>query len=174
MTLPNAATRGIATTILILAGAPGCTKPGLTAPTNRYIPQARQITVTTVPMLVREDQTIYPFLKPDFGKGGVLEGKEVYAFSPSMLTAIEGDTIHFTFVNPEDDVHSFVLPDFAVALPGQKTTTATYVARHAGIYTILCNIPAHLPMMSGQLIVLAPGAIGSAKDSAAPAAAPRQ
>jgi plastocyanin len=39
---------------------------------------------------------VLPFLKGDFAKGGVLEGKEVYAFSPSTITVIVGDTIHFT------------------------------------------------------------------------------
>jgi hypothetical protein len=62
--------------------------------------------------------------------------------------------INRTLINPEDDVHSFVLPDFAVSLPGNKTTTATYVARHAGIFPILCAVKSHLPMMSGQLVVL--------------------
>lgn len=124
-----------------------------------YVPRSRAITVTTVPLLVKEDQSVLPFLKEDFAKGGVLEGKEVYAFSPSTLTVVEGDTIHFTFINPEDDVHSFVLSDFAVSLPGQKTTSATYVAKHAGIYPFVCAIPAHLPMMSGQLVVLAPASV---------------
>ena len=95
-----------------------------------------------------------PFLKQDFAKGGVLDGKEVYAFSPSSITVVEGDTVQFTFMNPEDDDHSFVLPDFAVALPPQKVTAATYVAKHAGIFTILCAVQSHLPMMSGQLVVL--------------------
>ena len=119
-----------------------------------YKPRTREITVTTVPLLVREAQTVYPFLKPAFAKGGVLDGKEVYAFSPSTITVVEGDTIHLTLINPEDDFHSFVLPDFAVALPGGKTTEATYVARQAGIFKILCSVPSHLPMMSGQLVVL--------------------
>jgi hypothetical protein len=74
---------------------------------------------------------------------------------------VEGDTIHFTFVNPEDDPHSFVLPDLAVSLPGGTTTHATYVAKHAGVYPITCAIQAHMPMMSGQLIVLAPAAVAS-------------
>lgn len=119
-----------------------------------YQAHVRELTVTTVPLLVKEEATVYPFLKTDFAKGGVLEGKEVYAFSPSTLTVVEGDTIHFTFVNPEDDVHSFVLPDFAVSLPGQRVTTATYVARRAGVFPIVCAIRSHLPMMSGQLVVL--------------------
>lgn len=124
-----------------------------------YTPVARAITMTTVPLLVREEQRVLPFLTADFAKGGVLDGKEVYAFSPSTVTVEQGDTIHFVFVNPEDDVHSFVLPDFSVALPPQKTTTATYVARHAGIYTFTCSIPAHAPMMWGQLVVLSPSAV---------------
>lgn len=121
---------------------------------HRYAPQTRHITVTTVPLLVKEQQAVLPFLKQDFAKGGVLDGKEVYAFSPSSITVVEGDTIHFTLINPEDDDHSFVLPDFAVALPPQKELDTTYVARRAGIFPIVCAVQSHLPMMSGQLVVL--------------------
>jgi plastocyanin len=128
--------------------------------TPAYKPQARNITITTVPLLVKEQQSVLPFLKEDFAKGAVLDGKEVYAFSPSSITVFEGDTIHFTFINPENDVHSFVLPDLAVPLPPQKTTTATYVAKHAGIYPFVCAVQAHLPMMSGQLVVLSPSRQG--------------
>jgi plastocyanin len=120
----------------------------------RYVPRARSITITTVPMLVKEEVGVLPFLKEDFAKGGVLDGKEVYAFSPSSITVVEGDTIHFNFINPEDDVHSFVLPDLVVPLPPQRTTTATYLAKRAGIYPFVCSIASHLPMMSGQLVVL--------------------
>ena len=127
-----------------------------------YTPRIREITVTTVPLLVKETASLYPFLADEFASGGVLDGKEVYAFSPSTLTVVEGDTIHFTFVNPEDDEHSFVLPDFTVALPGQQVTHATYVARRAGIYSFVCSIPSHLPMMWGQLVVLAPAAVAGA------------
>ena len=70
------------------------------------------------------------------------------------MSVIEGDTIHFTFINAEDDVHSFVLPDFSVSLPAQKATTATYVAKRAGIFTFVCAVQSHLPMMWGQLVVL--------------------
>ena len=121
---------------------------------RRYTPTTRAITITTVPMLVKEEQKVLPFLTADFAKGGVLDGKEVYAFSPSTVTVVEGDTIHFTLINPEDDVHSFVLPDLAVSLPGQAMTTATYVAKHAGIFPFVCAIQAHLPMMWGELVVL--------------------
>ena len=132
-----------------------CTSSRTTTTSHSYVPRVRKITVTTVPLLVREQQSVFPFLAKDFGKGGVLEGKEVYAFSPSTVTVVEGDTIHFTLINPEDDDHSFVLPDLLVPLPPQQTTRVTYVAKRAGIYPILCAVPKHLPMMSGQLIVLA-------------------
>ena len=127
----------------------------LSAAASRYVPRTREITITTVPLLVKEEQHVLPFLEQDFAKGGVLEGKEVYAFSPSTVTVIEGDTIHFTLINPEDDVHSFVLPDLAVSMPGQRVTKATYVARRAGIFPFVCAVQAHLPMMWGQLVVLA-------------------
>jgi len=133
----------------------GCASPKTPASMHTYVPRVREITVTTVPLLVREQQSVFPFLAKDFGKGGVLEGKEVYAFSPSTVAVVEGDTIHFTLINPEDDDHSFMLPDLVVPLPPQQTTRISYVAKHAGIYPILCTIPKHLPMMSGQLIVLA-------------------
>ncbi len=135
-------------------GRGGSGDGGLPPARSGYVPRTRDITVTTVPLLVREQQTVFPFLKEDFAKGGVLEGKEVYAFSPSTLTVVEGDTIHFTFINPEDDQHSFVLPDFSVQLPGEQITRATYVAERAGIFPFVCAVPAHLPMMSGQLVVL--------------------
>ncbi|MGH7603672.1 MAG: cupredoxin domain-containing protein [Gemmatimonadaceae bacterium] len=111
--------------------------------------------MTTVPLLTKELQTIYPFLGRDFGRGGVLEGKEVYAFSPSSLTVVQGDTIHFTLINPEDDAHTFVLPGLAVNLRPQSTVIADYIARNAGVFEYVCDIPAHSPMMYGQLVVLA-------------------
>jgi uncharacterized cupredoxin-like copper-binding protein len=144
--------RFVARVAALLALCAGCESTGHSGQ-MAYVPRSRTITVTTVPLLVKEGQAVYPFLKP-FAKGGVLDGKEVYAFSPSTITVVEGDTVHFTLINPEDDVHSFVLPDFAVSLPAGKTTEATYVARHAGILPITCAVPSHLPMMSGQLVVL--------------------
>ena len=136
----------------------------------RYAPRVRDITVTTVPLLVKEDAPLFPFLKEDFARGGVLENREVYAFSPSTITVVEGDTIRFTFINPEDDVHSFVLPDFSVALPGQRVTHATYAARRAGIFAFRCSIPTHLPMMWGQLVVLPASAMAGAESAASPGA----
>jgi hypothetical protein len=169
---------------LALRAAPGAAVTaavvacGGTAPHGRaatYVPRTREVTVTTVPLLVREARGVYPFLAKDFAAGGVLEGKEVYAFSPSTLVAVEGDTLRLTLINPEDDEHgflipdcdedavgSFVLPDCGVSLPPQRITHATYVARRAGIYPVMCSVAKHLPMMAGELVVLAPGAMAGA------------
>jgi plastocyanin len=150
------------------ATALACSGDRAATPAPRaYVPVSRTITVTTVPLLVKEQQNLLPFLKEDFAKGGVLEGKEVYAFSPSTITVVEGDTIHFVLINPEDDVHSFVLPDLAVSMPGQTTTKATYVAKRAGIEPFVCAVQAHLPMMSGQLVVLPACAMACALAAAA-------
>ena len=145
--------------LVIAAGLPlfaACEShsPAADSAAHPYVARTRHVTVTTVPLLVKEQQTVLPFLKGDFAKGGVLDGKEVYAFSPSTITVVEGDTIHFTLINPEDDDHSFVLPDFVVPLPPQKSLDTTYVARRSGIFPIVCAVQSHLPMMSGQLVVL--------------------
>lgn len=131
------------------------------------------MTVTMVPLLTKEQRSTYPFLARDFAKGGVLEGKEVYAFVPGTITVIEGDTLRLSLVNPEDDEHTFVLPgcteedresfklpDCTVHLPGQSVTHAVWIARHAGILPITCDLPSHAPFMAGQLVVLRPGAAG--------------
>jgi uncharacterized cupredoxin-like copper-binding protein len=114
------------------------------------------VVVTTVPLLVKELAKTYPFLAKDFAPGGVLAGKEVYAFSPSTITVMAGDTLHLSLINPEDDDHAFVLHDLFVKLAPQSKTDTTYVARSAGIYEFSCSVPAHVPMMHGQLVVLAP------------------
>jgi plastocyanin len=134
--------------IAVVTLAVACTAP--------YAPRTREFTVTTVPLLVNELAKTYPFLAKDFAKGGVLDGKEVYAFEPSALTVYAGDTLALTFINPEDDAHSFVLPGFAVDIPGQSITHATYVAKTPGLFTFRCAIPSHLPMMIGELVVLHP------------------
>ena len=123
-------------------------------PAHAYHPRTRSIAITTVPLLVKEQRGTFPFLPAAMTHGGVLDGKEVYAFSPSTITVVAGDTIRLSLINPEDDLHSFVLPDFAVSLAGNSRVDTTYVAKRAGVYPIVCAIASHLPMMSGQLVVL--------------------
>ncbi len=122
----------------------------------QYTPQTRTLTMITVPLLVKESTGTFPFLTKDFAKGGVLSGKEVYAFSPDHLTAYQGDTLDITIVNPEDDPHTFVLSDFNVnvLLPPQAATKVHFVANKVGAFTFLCDVASHLPFMTGQLTVL--------------------
>ena len=126
---------------------------------SAYQPRVRQVTITTVPLLVKELAKVYPFLAKDFATGGVLDGKEVYAFSPSTITAVAGDTLKLSLINPEDDDHSFVLHDLFVKIPPQGHIDTTYVVKAPGIYDFSCSVPSHMPMMHGQLVVLAPGAV---------------
>jgi hypothetical protein len=65
--------------------------------------------------------------------------------------------VDFTFVNPEDDEHNFVLPGLVVELPGKSVTRADWRAERAGIFTFVCTVPAHMPEMYGQLVVLPAG-----------------
>lgn len=143
-------------------------------PAARYTPVTRQVTITTLPLLVKEQVKLLPFLGADFAPGGVLAGKEVYGFYPSAVTAGVGDTLHFTFLNPEDDAHSFVLGNLVVQLPGQQVTHATWIAPAPGIFPFICAIPSHQPMMRGEIVVLAPAALagGGAPGVSGPAAAP--
>lgn len=119
-----------------------------------YVPQTREVTLTAVPLLTKELQSVYPFLSQDFAAGGVLEGKEIYAFVPDTVTVVEGDTVNFTLVNPEDDEHKFVLENLVVDLPGQSVQRASYQAAHAGVFSFACVMPTHIPYMHGQLVVL--------------------
>jgi plastocyanin len=146
---------GAARALLLSVVAAGCAgSPTPSAGSGRYQPRTREVTITAVPLLTRELRRVYPFLVRDFASGGVLEGKEVYAFEPASITAVEGDTLALTLVNPEDDAHSFLLPGLAVGMPPQSAVTARYVAAHAGIYRYLCSVPTHLPFMYGTLVVL--------------------
>jgi plastocyanin len=141
--------------VALAAFAAGC----VSAP-PAYAPQERRFVVTAVPLLTKELASTYPFLNQDFAPGGVLEGKEVYAFVPSTLTVVEGDTVRFTLVNPEDDEHNFVLPGLTIALPGQSVTEASWRAETPGIFSFVCTIPSHAPEMYGQIVVL-PADVGA-------------
>jgi uncharacterized cupredoxin-like copper-binding protein len=84
----------------------------------------------------------------------VLDGREVYAFVPSTITAVAGDTLRLSLLNPEDDAHTFILPGLVLSLPRQSRMDTSYVTHTPGIYPFVCNLPAHAPMMRGELVVL--------------------
>lgn len=138
--------------------------PGSVSPSagGGSAPQTRNITITTVPLLVKEIEGSLGFLSEDFAPGGVLEGKEVYAYSPSTIVVNQGDTLNLTVVNAEDDDHTLTIPDLGVnlILAPEAQTETTIVASEPGIYQFICEIPAHLPYMWGELVVLPAGTAG--------------
>jgi hypothetical protein len=141
-------------------GLAACAVAPPVPPVASYQPQVRELVLTTVPLLTKELADTYPFLRADFAPGGVLDGKELYAFMPSSLTVVEGDTLELTFVNPEDDAHDFVLPGLTVPIPAQSVTHASYHATRPGLFSFVCSLRAHRPLMYGQLLVL-PAAVGA-------------
>ncbi len=130
--------------------------PTAAAQAPAYAPETRSFTITAVPYLTNELADTYDYLKTDFAQGGVLDGKEVYGFYPSSLTVYQGDTVNLTLVNPEDDPHTFTLPDFDtnVNMEAQSVEKGSFVASRVGTFTFLCAESEHAPYMWGQLTVL--------------------
>jgi hypothetical protein len=80
-------------TLAFAAASASCSIPARSDARTRASAHGREIVITTVPLLTKELATTYPFLKTDFATSGVLDGKEVYEFMPSTITASEGDTL---------------------------------------------------------------------------------
>ena len=150
--------------LVALVALVACARQAPTRSRPAYVPHRRTVVVTTVPLLVKEQVKTFPFLAKDFAAGGVLDGKEVYAFAPSTITVVAGDTLALSLINPEDDDHAFAMADLYVKLPPQGRVDTTYVARTPGVYDFSCTVPAHLPMMRGQLVVLAPSAVAEERN----------
>jgi len=145
--------------IVVVMGAVIATGAGVLArgsSSSSYTPQTRAYTITGVPVLVHEMQGTLDYLQKDFAPGGIFDGKEVYGFMPSTLTVYQGDTVNLTLVNPADDPHTFTISEFGVnaQMPGTSSTTTSFVASKAGIYTYTCDEAEHAPYMYGQLVVL--------------------
>jgi len=134
------------------------------APAITYTPQTRDLLVTAVPLLVHEQSGFFDYLNKAFGKGGMLAGKEVWAFSPNNLTVYAGDTVRVTVVNPGDDPHTFTISEvnFSMNVKGQSQRKGSFVVPNPGLFKFFCSIPEHMPYMWGNLTVL--------PDSAAPQA----
>jgi uncharacterized cupredoxin-like copper-binding protein len=163
MRVPNIAAFFV---VLVGCGTRATPAPPSSRSTSAYVPRTRAVTITAVPLLVKELVKTYPFLERDFAAGGVLSGKEVYAFSPGTITVVSGDTLRLTLLNPEDDDHAFVLRDFFIKLPPQSRIDTIYIAKAPGIYDFSCSVPAHLPMMHGQLVVLSADQVAVPKQRA--------
>ncbi len=167
MRLPKRFTPWIPVLLGLTILAAGCTATAANAAQNgqsaatvathsAYQPQTRTFTITAVPLVVHEMQDSEDYLKADFAKGGLLDGKEVYGFYPSDLVVYQGDTVNLTLVNPEDDPHTFTIAplNINVEMKGQSTAHASFVASQPGTYEFVCAEPEHAPYMWGQLVVL--------------------
>jgi plastocyanin len=121
-----------------------------------YRPQTRRLPIVMVPVLTHEFAGFLDYLTPDFATGGMLAGKEVFAFLPNHLAAYAGDTLEFTCYNPADDRHTLTFPDLnqSADVPGGTSGTLTLTDLAPGIYRFHCTVAEHEPFMWGQLVVL--------------------
>jgi plastocyanin len=128
--------------------------PVAAAPASR--PQTRAVPLVMVPVLTHEFAGFLGYLGKDFAAGGLLAGKEVFAFSPSHLAAYAGDTLAITCYNPADDPHTLTFPDLqqSVDVPGGQAGRLTLPDLRPGIYRFHCTVAEHEPFMWGQLVVL--------------------
>ncbi|MBI3647569.1 MAG: cupredoxin domain-containing protein [Actinobacteria bacterium] len=153
----------IGLTWIVPAARPAKASEGPARPTapaavaqSTYVPQVKSFIVTTVPLLVHEQDTTFGYLTKDFSKKGVLHGKEVWGFSPSSLTVYQGDTVNLTLVDPSGDPHTFTIPDLGYNLnvDAEATATGSFEASKVGIFSFACEVGEHSPYMWGQLVVL--------------------
>ena len=123
---------------------------------STYKPQTRNLVVTAVPLLVHEQTGTFDYLNQDFAKGGLLDGTEVWAFSPSTLTVYAGDTVHVTVVNPGGDLHTFTISavGFSIKVPALTERHGSFVVPNVGLYKFFCAVPEHSRYMWGNLVVL--------------------
>jgi plastocyanin len=128
----------------------------LATSTSSYTPVTRDFVVAAVPLLVHEQSGTFDYLNRDFGKHGILNGKELWGWSPNSFTVYQGDTVHVTVVNAGDDPHTFTIAavGFSLSVKPQSTTSGSFVVPQAGPFTFFCSIPEHSPYMWGQLVVL--------------------
>jgi heme/copper-type cytochrome/quinol oxidase subunit 2 len=128
---------------------------------GHYTPQARHFVMTIVPSWVHEVTSAYDYLGAEFGKKGLLAGKEVWGFSPSSITVYQGDTVDIELYNPSSDPHTWTITELGVNVPagGAAKATVHFVADTVGIFEFNCEIGEHFPFMTGQLTVL-PGSSG--------------
>lgn len=142
------------------AGASGTPPMSMTAVTPTASPsgQGRTLVISMVPVLTHEFQTFLPYLKNAFTKGGLLDGKELFAFLPAHVSAYAGEPLTFEIYNPADDPHTmtFISLQQTVDVPGHAKATLTLPPLKAGIYDFACLELEHEPFMWGQLTVLPP------------------
>jgi len=138
------------------------TQPPVQAAQSNYTPQTRSFVMTIVPYWVHEETGVFDYLKGDFSKKGILNGKEVWGFNPSSITVYQGDTVDIVLYNPSSDPHTWTLDGMDVNVPvdAQAKADVHFTASEVGLFQFNCEVGEHFPFMTGQLTVL--------PDSAAP------
>jgi heme/copper-type cytochrome/quinol oxidase subunit 2 len=123
---------------------------------SHYTPQTRNFVMTIVPSWVHEVTGTYDYLNAEFGKKGLLAGKEVWGFSPSGITVYQGDTVVIELYNPSSDPHTWTIAELGVNAPvgGAAKATVHFVASKVGVFQFNCEVGEHFPFMTGQLTVL--------------------
>lgn len=157
----------LAALVLVAGFATGCSKSDggknssnskTTAPVAKYSPKTLNIDMVAITSMIGEQAEVpaFAFLKKDFKAGGVLDGHEVFSWSPDAITVYKGDTVNLTIAGTGPDDHVFTLPDFNVTtpIPSYKTTPVTFVASKVGVFRYYCTVSEHMPYMQGFLTVL--------------------
>lgn len=149
--------------LMLVAAACSSSPAGTSNPPSAgssYTPQTRAIDMVTTQAVIGEFGNI-PGLKDEIGaalaSGGPLDGKEVYAWYPSSLTAYVGDTVKITIHNAQGDQHIFSLPDFGVTgtiIPPDSVVTVSFTVTKPNTFRFFCAVPEHMPWMQGFLTVL--------------------
>lgn len=156
------------TALALVAGlATGCSKnrspsdaasSTTTAPAAKYEPKTLNIDMVAITSMIGEQAEVpaFAFLKKDFKAGGVLDGHEVFSWSPDAITVYKGDTVNLAITGTGPDDHVFSLPDFSVTqpIPSYKTSNVSFVASKVGVFRYFCTVSEHMPYMQGFLTVL--------------------
>ena len=126
--------------------------------TVAYKPKTVSIDMVAITSMIGESAEIpqFAFLKQDFKSGGVLDGHEVFSWSPDAITVYKGDTVNLAITGTGPDDHVFNLPDLGVTtpIPSYKTTQVSFTASKVGVFRYFCTVAEHMPYMQGFLTVL--------------------
>src|SRR3954471_14234078 len=133
----------------LLAAAGRTTLSSQGASAQAYQPQTRSMPIVIVPVLTHEQEASLNYLTAVFAKGAMLDGKEVFAFQPSFVSAYVGDSITFQVYNPTPDPHtlSFNALKQSVTVQAQSTGELALTALAQGIYDFQCLEEEHMPFM---------------------------
>lgn len=155
----------LAAFVLVAGAVTGCSKDrssndsnSQTAAATKYKPRTLTIDMVAITSMIGEQADVpqFSFLKEDFKSGGVLDGHEVFSWSPDAITVYKGDTVNLAVTGTGPDDHIFSLADFNITtpIPSYKTTNVSFTASKVGVFRYQCTVSEHMPYMQGFLTVL--------------------